>query len=384
MTLLGLIVVTWPLWTPVRTVPRLPIISVLGALPPATDFIFLGLLVASVPMAMRRPDRTLLAVLLLGLLMAADQLRWQPWAYHALLVGGLLASCRSSRTISLARWLSISVYGYAALAKLDITFAETLGPQFLNAALGLFGLESQPWSVATSLIAPAGEALAACLLAASLRWQRWRRLAVMTALAMHAGNIALLGPWAMGHSWGVLLWNVGFAWQTVVLFWPAGEGPSDGSTKARSGLAERGMTAVLWVALIAPLTSPWGLWDRWPSWGLYAPGTERATLYIHTAAIDRLPPTLQSYADAAVDSPWQRLRLDRWVIAETGVPLYPQNRVRLALAAALAEHYPLGDHARVVVESQANRFTGERNAKTLEGAQSIKQESQQAKAAWTK
>lgn len=357
--------VTWALWTPLREPPRLPPAAFPIAPPPGFDFALLPLVALGV--AARRPG---LAVAALAALMAGDQLRWQPWAYHALLIGVLLAACGAARATTLARWLAVSVYAYSAIAKLDATYATTLGQQVLD-ALGASAVGLPEGARAVAALAPplAELGVAACL-AASLRWRSLARPAAAAAVAMHLGTIGVLGPWGLGHSAGVLLWNVGFAWQTVVLFGtpPGAAGAArNESFDGVSRVFERAATAVVCFALVAPLASPLGGWDRWPSWGLYAPGGERAAVHVHRSVVDRLPDAIPIGAEA--DGPWRRVRLDQWVLRTTGAPLYPQNRVRLALAAALAERFPLSDRVMAIVESRADRFTGERESRVIEGAE---------------
>jgi hypothetical protein len=281
-------------------------------------------------------------------LMLLDQLRWQPWAYHAALAGIILAKSTPSQAIGLLRLVAIAVYAYSAVAKLDAEFAATLGQQMLGAIGGDVGDFSESTRGVLALVLPGTELAIAALLAASLRWRRLRTPTCLGVIAMHAATIALLGPWALGHSLGVLLWNVGFASQTVALFWPTAQddaAPIAGASPV--ALAACGL------AVFAPALTPLGLWDQWPGWALYAPRGERATLFVHTASVDRLPTSLRPHIDAPGESPWRRVWLDEWTLAETGAPIYPQNRIVAAMALGLIERYPLTGRLRVVDESAA-------------------------------
>ena len=375
-SLLALLAATWPLWTPWRETPRLAIMPFLAGTPPAVDFAALGLLGYSLIrfFAARSSLSTPLAIGALLLLLAPDQNRWQPWAYHAVLVGLLIACCSVRDTVRWARWLTISVYAYSAIAKLDATYAATLGQQVLGIVVGWLGisLEELPEGVAQglALLIPLFELLLALLLALSLRFTSLSKPVSVAAIAMHAGTIGLLGPWALGHSTGVLVWNACFAWQTLVLFWPNRADLSSESSPP-NGRAAILAKATVMVALVAPLTHSFGGWDRWPSWGLYAPAGERAAVYVHGGAADRLPESIQQHLQQAADGPWRRLRIDQWVLGENRAPIYPQNRVRLAMAAALAKRYALSDRVRVISEGHAGRFSGDRESTTLEGAKAV-------------
>ncbi|MEO0530643.1 MAG: hypothetical protein AAF266_08705 [Planctomycetota bacterium] len=360
-----LLLVTWPLWTPQRGVPR---IAPLVALPAALEFgllfvIAIGLVsVCLAPTASRRGVR--LATIALLVLVGSDQLRWQPWAYHALLVGTVLALCDARRAFIVLRLLAIAVYAYSAIAKLDAEFVATLGQQMLSVLLRPFGVG--PSSLgglianAAALALPISELVLAVLLAAAWRWQRLAMVACIATAVMHATTIVVLGPWGLGHSLGVLLWNVGFVWQTIVLF--ASSLPDREEVHASSRSGSFAAATVILLGVVAPLGTPFGLWDQWPGWALYAPGGERATLFVHSAATDRLPesllPHVESTADA--DSPWRRVSLDDWVLEATNAPIYPQNRVVAAIAAGLLDRYPLGGRVRVVAESRAGPLSRKR------------------------
>jgi hypothetical protein len=385
-TLAMLLAATWRLWTSWRGTPRIAPLEVLGAIPPAIDFALLALVVYGLVQTIRTalasglkasprcqsgveaqhplPTHDLhrgLAVYRVGIviatlalvgLMLLDQLRWQPWAYHAVLAGVILANATPPQAFRLLRLVAIAVYAYSAIAKLNAEFAATLGQQMLD-AIGL-GLAS--WSdttrTALALTLPIVELAIAGLLAASLKWQRLRVFACVAVIAMHGTTIAVLGPWALGHSLGVLLWNVGFAAQTAILFWPQTEETTEPVTRS-SRLA----LAACSLAVLAPALTPFGLWDQWPGWALYAPRGERATLFVHTASVERLPRSLLHHVEQSSDGPWRRVRLDKWALAETAAPIYPQNRIVAAMGLGLMERYALTGRVQVVDESAASPFS---------------------------
>ncbi|TWT94085.1 hypothetical protein Pla108_37970 [Botrimarina colliarenosi] len=366
VTLAAAIAATWRLWTPYRATPQIAPFEFLAAVPLRPDFLLLGVMSGCVVRAIARPAdwrRSVgVATAALVALMAFDQLRWQPWAYHAALAGAILAGTSTATAYRWLRLVTVAVYAFSAFAKLDAEFAATLGPQML----GVVGLPPR-----LALLLPIGELGVAVLLAASLRWKHLQLPAGVAAAVMHAATIGVLGPWALDHSLGVLFWNAGFALQTLVLFGlrrPLWEDSAD-----RPRLAA---IVALGLAVVAPLQTPLGLWDQWPGWALYAPGGERATLYVHSAAADRLPESLQSYIDddvnnAPSEGPWRRVRVDDWALAATGAPIYPQNRIVAAIASGLAERYPLTGRLRVVAESEPHRLTRERTRQTLDGEEAI-------------
>ncbi len=190
---------------------------------------------------------------------------------------------------------------------------------------------------------------------------------------MHLLAILALGPLGLGHRPGVLLWNVVFAAQVWLLFESSRDETAAAAFPRFSAMSPGNRVATILAALVilAPLTRPAGLWDCWPSWGLYSPGGEQTDLYVRRTVVNRLPASLP-LDDSTSDQPWRRLRLDYWMLDQTYAPLYPQRRTTLALAIALHKQAQLGDNLRVVLKSPADRFNGERTSETLEGADDVR------------
>jgi hypothetical protein len=57
-----------------------------------------------------------------------------------------------AEAIALARLIVISIYFYSALSKFDYSFLHTLGQQFLNALVGIFGASLDAWSEQDSIL----------------------------------------------------------------------------------------------------------------------------------------------------------------------------------------------------------------------------------------
>jgi len=390
--LMALLAATWPLWTPVSDLPRVPAFGWLLGLPPAVDYLLLVLLGFSLSSAVSQPDRRRwLASSALGLaaLMALDQNRWQPWAYQWLLLAIAWSALPEAKARVWLRALLISIYLYAAAAKLDVVFVHSTGQQFVDALLKL--------AVSGELLLPRWlrSALACAMPIAEggigllLVFPSTRRAGVALGVYFHAIVAVALSPLGLGHSLGVLLWNLLSALWLWLLFWPrqtdespatessspaASSQPSPGQAPPnrleRSGTQQLAARALLTIVIVAPLTHPLGWWDRWPSWGLYAPRCERLEMFVHQRAIARLPAELQ-VEEKSGSGEWRRVKLQPWVLQQNGAPRYPQNRVGLAMAVAVANQARLGSYVRVEVQSAAGRMDASRQATLLEGADAV-------------
>jgi hypothetical protein len=299
-----------------------------------------------------------------------DQQRLQPWAYQFILLALVLALAEPRGGLALLRLLVVSFYFHSALTKLDYAFLHTLGQQFLNALAGTIGLSTEDWSASARLAGAAVFPVGEMLVAVGLLFAPTRTIGLAGAIALHVLLLVILGPLGLDHKPGVMVWNVYFIVQDLLLFWPA-RLPKAAADALEAPAAEASWSACALVvaAILLPFLEPFGWFDLWPSWGLYAASAERVVLEVHRRERDGWPEELRGYLEVSADprDPWMRVRLDRWSLDMLGAPIYPQSRVQLGLAAGVTGRFGLGHRARVVRFDQAARFTGKRHYTVFRG-----------------
>lgn len=427
-----LIAATWRLWTPQDFFPQIPSLAALRDAPEWLDWLGLGTLVASLLGLLLLPRRTtrqrdlstsdesdrkdvaapapltpgpspqgeggeyrsvlrvfaLLFVAALTLLVLLNQHRLQVWAYQFAIVIVVTAFASGGRAASLLRLLVIGIYFWSAVSKFDYTFLHSTGPDLLRGLLT--GLQLDPARVdaeTASRVAwlfPVWELGTAILLAI----RKTRTFGLLMALAMHGALLITLGPLGLNHEPGVLLWNTFFIGQDLLLFlrprvgWQGAAGPNDGRIHL-ADLQKRKLPRVrsLGIEHIAvglgvwlPILEPFGLLDHWPAWGVYAPGAERVTLLIDADAAEDLSEDVRRHlgpVQFATDA--RVLRTDRWSFEALSTPIYPQGRFRAGVALAVIDRFDVGEEAALVVESRADRLSGERASRTFEGTAAIRQ-----------
>ena len=210
-------------------------------------------------------------------------------------------------------------------------------------------------STAIRLRVPLGE----LAIAVALSFNRSRRWGVWASVALHLLLIVALGPLGLKHKPGVLLWNLYFIAQNLILFQDAKatNGEAAASTKQPS---TKNIAWLVLVAMLWPVGEAWNYCDHWPAWSVYAPRVEQTALFIHQGEAARLPDSLQTFLKPVTGDPnWLQLRLDHWSLESLDVPLYPQNRFQVAAAEGLVRQFGL-TQARIVRYSSANRWTGRR------------------------
>jgi hypothetical protein len=381
---------TWPLWLPETPVPQIPWTRWAARLPRGPgEFALVANLAVFLLLQFLDIRRTWLRCGLnayfflasVPLLLLLDQHRLQPWVWQMLIGAGIIAMSRSSRvTLVCLRWLTISVYFWSALSKFDRAFVEGHGQVLLSGLADSVGLSTDIWSesLRRTLAAamPVGEFGVAILLIA---W-RTRRLGLWAAIAMHAALILALGPTGLGHEWGVLIWNGFFIASAWLLFGNVAAGEpqasawrprsthpqagAGGSSSAWGSPSAWGAPVLTVLAVLLPALSLVGWWDWWPSWAVYSSRPAVVRMLVHEDETGRLPPTLQPHVGPAPPlSQWRPVNLDGWSFASCWCPMYPQQRYRLAVIAAVAEQ--AGIEPRIEIRSTPDRWTGRRGEQTL-------------------
>lgn len=317
-----LIAVTWKLWTPQDVFPQIPLLPF--SPPLAFDWVSLaGLMIGQLAFLLCGASSTTrswsgIVALCWGLQFLGDQHRLQPWAWQFFLLAVVLALSDAQRLLGSWRWLVISIYVYSAASKFDAAFVDQALGYLRQASAaptwGAASTESPPWP----WLIPSYELAVAALLVSPAT----RRAGLYAAAVMHVSLLALLGPWGLGHSWGVLLWNVFFLVQNVWLFGARSPASVMPVTRSRFPWATR---IVISCACLWPSAYPWGLCDAWLAWAVYAPSFRSVEITLGPS------PTATS-SDA--------VSLGRWSLETLGVPTYPSARFSVGVARWLAETQP--------------------------------------------
>lgn len=302
-------------------------------------------------------------------LIALNQHRLQAWLYQLLL---FLVAWNLRDTKTRLQWLQclvISIYAYSAVGKLDYEFLHTVGQDFIQAMAQPVGMDVSQWSRTDRVIVAGLMPVAELSLAACLLWIRSRRAASYVAAGVHLALVWILG-YQLQHSWGVIIWNLQFAVQAIVLF---GFAKASHLHLFSMDSKQYGCKATLLLAMIMPISERWGYWDHWPSWALYAPHTSRAKVWVAPGSLQRLPLEVRQLAkESPSDSHWGvEIPLDQWSLTAIKVPIYPQSRFQLGLARYLADQIAAEHGIHVEVWSTASRWDGQRMIQRLNGKQQV-------------
>jgi len=372
--LLLLIGVTYPLWTGSTTFPAVPAVEALCGVSIGVDRILLGVLVLlSIAIQITGPQSKVSSRLWLAvstMLVACfllNQHRFQPWAYQFAVLGLIFGLASPTNARRLTIWISLSIYFYSAISKLNPSFINELGSDFLITLGSIVGLPLSPEQLASWKWLALGFPLFELLTFALLLFPRTRKLGMVAACTMHVGLIVVLGPQGLAHSWGVLIWNVFFFIQAILLFGFT-ESVEDTEPTPNATFGLLAARIVCGCVILFPLLELVGLADPWPAWGLYASHVGRTHLFLSRHAVDRLPEPLRGYVDTeSTDDLFVPVRLEKWSLEATGAPIYPGQRFSFAVARALVNKTDTANATRIVLESPAARLTDDRQADTFSG-----------------
>lgn len=390
---------SWRLWIPQNAFPRVPLLSVALEWSSGTDEIITWictslwvlvtalLILPTLPQSYARIAAILYAHLL-GVLVVLDQHRLQPWGVHIAVCLLIATTFEGRQLLSWILAFSGSLYIYSALSKFDAQFLHTVGQDFLAGALSILpgsysGLPEKMRPLLAALF-PIGELVCG----AGLLWNRTRKAALAMAIGMHATLIAILGPWGLAHSWGVLLWNVVFIGLNLIVWQQLNYTIADGKPFKFRWLVEKTaavrsrswqvcVAALVIALMIVPLGERLGFVDHWLGWALYAPHSSRASIELLSGSAQHQPAVVQKFArtDSSGISAWDRVAVERWSLEELGVPIVPQQRFYVGVARALArstEEFGI----KVTLLDTASRWSGARKQQVVTGRSALEQVSQ--------
>jgi uncharacterized membrane protein YphA (DoxX/SURF4 family) len=329
------------LWLSDRLYPLTPLLPFSGRIPEPFDLIVYGAMLAALAVVAIAvsPSKAMWVLTTLAILLAlCDQSRWQPWFYQylvMLLVLGVYDRGADSSGPALAlhvcRFVICSIYFWSGAQKIHTEFFERIFP-WLIAPFG----ESLP-RFAGPLIKGFGF-LAPFLemgIGIALLTQRFRRFAIIGALAIHTFILLCIGP--LGRNWNNVVWpwNLTMMGLVVMLFW------KQNGMQAMAILWPPGarLQRIVLVAFgIAPVLSFVSIWDDYLSSSLYAGYRNEPILEVTNGLADRLPKTVRDCVYLTEKPGVNVINLLHWSLNELNVANYPEPRVYRRVAKEICSY----------------------------------------------
>lgn len=370
-----LILATWPLWWGMNAFPKVPLLNVEVSCGNLPAVVLLATLVLLLWQSVRTRLKASFSVFLLCLSIGAafwpvliDQHRLQPWHWLFVLNLGWALLPQSADRLSLMRHTAVTVYVCSALSRMTPVPDESITGVIVGQLLNLAGLESKLAGSAITFrylchIATAGEFLIGVLLCLP----KFRSKGCVAAVLMHASLLLALGPLGLNHHRGVLLWNVCFMFLIPSLFW--GRDRSLEVVDDRRPMSTQLLKTAIW---FFPLSGLIGFADNWPSWQLYSSRPETWVLFVHESDRSHIPVPLQSFVgEPSPLSHWCPVKLDRWSLAQTESPMYPEDRFQLAIIRAILGRCQQPVRSRIEISSPSSPYWWYRETSVIESEREL-------------
>lgn len=352
------------LWAGPRSYPLTPVFEMLPNIPALLSsilFAALLILLATVLLAVQPRGYILAFVVIAGLMSLWDQSRWQPWFYQYLLMLTALSLYPWSETtlenrqkaLNICRLIVASIYFWSGLQKLNVSFVEDVYPWLIEPLINLL-----PGSV-EGLLQPAAIAVPFVEISIGIGLlTRFRNVAVILALFMHAFILFSLGPF--GHEWNSIVWpwNTAMMAFVILLFWRVQNFSIKDIMIPKTSLLH---AVILILVFVMPVFSFFGLWDSYLSASLYSGNTKSGILYVSEDIQKELSSTIPSVAlksygeDNVVD-------VSGWSIEELNVPPYPETRIYKNVAEHVCSFADRPTEVFLIVQGKPDILNGNRGA----------------------
>jgi hypothetical protein len=363
---IALIAATFPLWTGNHSFPVIPLIAGIN-LSAIVDHCVVGALLAAcayIVTAFKISHRDIIvcsvALTAAIVLFVLNQQRLQAW--HWLFVLGLVTSFfRPETGVKLLRSVLASVYVCSALSRFGPTAHHGMSASIVDQLLRMMHINPE---IANGQI---GDILCHALNIAELAvgimliLPRSRRFGILSAMLLHGTLLLALGPLGLRHHWAVLIWNLCFLCLLPVVI--TGNITELKATVPKPEWGYRFAAIFVWMF---PLSGLVGVADNWPAWQLYSTRPETWTLQVHEQDVASLPESVRPHITSPLPfEDWVFVKLDRWSLAETESPMYPEDRYQCEVIRRVISALPDDANFHIAISEPEHWRWWTRNSRTL-------------------
>jgi uncharacterized membrane protein YphA (DoxX/SURF4 family) len=343
------------LWIGPRSYPLAPVSSMFPVIDGVVARGLYVALFAFAAMALVAPKpRWLIAAFLavIAVFCLTDQTRWQPWVFqYSFLLAAIAlhpwndAAADGQRALNMARLIVASTYIFSGLQKINLNFTTNDFPWIVQPITRQFP-STLDFLDAFAMAVP----FLQLAFGIGLLTQRFRRAALVLAVAMHLFILAMFGPFGLDWNKIVWPWTAAMAIFDILLF---------------SGAPEFSWREVVWpgrdpvhiaavvLFLMLPCLSFFNRWDSYLSSALYSGNLTEAQIYLTDAGKASLPVAVRSYA-VRTSPDTNVLNLQRWAVEDLNVTPYPETRVYRAIAKSVCRE--LHDPSQLVLIVREQRM----------------------------
>lgn len=314
-----------PLWTGNRLFPYAPMIRFLSSVP--TSFLFYSFCIVSI-VNLVKPHKWLFLsnLFFLGLLIAQDQNRLQPWVYIYILFVVSLCVARfraitDAQLIPIFQIILIFIYFWSGIHKINENFIHTAFHDILS---HFFQTENEVW---LQKLLPLGYVipLIEMLISIGFMTSTYRNTALFLAISTHAFIILYLCT--AKQNLIVIPWNISMICLDLILFNKLLT--ENRFRNLRTQFQPFWTLIYLLIVAVMPLFNWAGYCDDYLAFSLYSQKNKLFYIAISDAYLNRFNHQLDDYFSKMDNdiSGGRLIDVNKWALKELNVPVYPEYRV---------------------------------------------------------
>ena len=322
--ILGTLMLASKVWLTDRSFPVVPIIEGIPAIPSPLDFMVYCVLIVlciyqTVSLENAATKKFLVGIFVLLLL--TDQMRWQPFNVHYLLmlIGLLFFPINSEQITNVFRLFIITFLVWSGIQELNEVFAEKVYPLVLSKSFA----EKFP-SKFEGYITGSGYIFASLQLFSGigLLFNKTRNYAVFVAIFTHLFLLYAADPFGNEVNRVMPLYNLISALLCFVLFYEASFQPMDILWNKKFRYHQ--IATIFY--LVLPILSLFGIYDRMQSFNMYSGKGWYAKIYVSESLVQKLPEGMKRYIERPFNS-MPYIETTYWANKELKVSPYSEKRV---------------------------------------------------------
>lgn len=324
LAIIGTLVFTGNVWLTDRNFPLLGLIEGMPVVPHPLDYIlYCVMIVLALYQLVNLENRqSLIALLcLFAFQMLQDQMRWQPYNVHyLLLLAGFLVNWNDgTRVLNTFRMTFVVFFIWGGIQEMNQGFADRVFPYVWakNIAEWLPARFEHYITDAGYLFALLNLATGICLL-----FPKTRRYAVIAGITIHAFLVISMDPLA---NEGIRVLPLYSLVSAAILYFAFYDTEFEPKSLFWSPLRYQQIAFIFFACL--PILSFFGLYDKMQSFNLYSGKGTYSTIYLSEQLVQRLPEGYKRYVDRPEGS-MPSINTTYWAWNELNVGPYSEQRIQ--------------------------------------------------------
>jgi hypothetical protein len=288
---LGTLLLSSKVWMTERNFPVIPLFDGIPSMPPPLDYILYSILIVmTIYQIIYLENRNTMYALvgMYAFLMLGDQMRWQPYNVHYLLmmIGLLFYPARIDQLLQVFRCMIVAFYIWSGLQELNAVFIESIFPWLAAPLAEKFPAAMEEYVLGGGYVFP----FLNILTGVGLLFQKTRNLSVYMGILIQFFLFYALSPMGLDWNVAILPYHAVLAFFTFSLFYD-----SEFSLRNLFWSNFRYQQGIVVFYCVLPVLSFFGIYDKMQSFNIYSGKAYYGKIYISEQLHERLPDGWKRY-----------------------------------------------------------------------------------------